>query len=87
MIEKENCHPFKTTLLIFFQIPLWVSLSVSLRNLVYQLPHQDISAQLTFTELSLGGFGWIPNLTVADSSLILPVTFGLLNLAIIEVIT
>ncbi|XP_044270525.1 cytochrome c oxidase assembly protein COX18, mitochondrial isoform X1 [Tribolium madens] len=87
LIQRENCHPFKSTLLIFFQIPLWISLSVSLRNLVYMLPHQDTNAQITFTELSVGGFGWIPNLTVADSSLVLPVSFGLLNLAIIEMQT
>ena len=49
------------------------------------LPNQDFHAQLTFTELSVGGFGWIPNLVEVDSSLILPVCFGLLNLGIIEV--
>ncbi|RZC35292.1 60KD IMP domain containing protein [Asbolus verrucosus] len=84
LIERDNCHPFKTTLLVFFQIPLWVSLSVSLRNLVYMLPKQDFDAHLTFTELCVGGFGWIPNLTDVDSSFILPVCFGVLNLAIIE---
>lgn len=49
------------------------------------LPNQDMAAQVTFTELSVGGFGFIPNLTVVDSSLILPVSLGLINLAIIEV--
>ncbi|XP_063931071.1 cytochrome c oxidase assembly protein COX18, mitochondrial-like isoform X2 [Zophobas morio] len=87
LIARENCHPFKTTLLVFFQLPLWVSLSISLRNLVYMLPNQDFHAQLTFTELSVGGFGWIPNLVEVDSSLILPVCFGLLNLGIIELQT
>jgi hypothetical protein len=36
-------------------------------------------------ELSVGGFGWIPNLLVPDESLILPVSVGLINLAIVEV--
>jgi hypothetical protein len=36
-------------------------------------------------ELSIGGFGWIPNLLVPDESLILPVSLGLINLAIVEV--
>jgi hypothetical protein len=36
-------------------------------------------------ELSVGGFGWIPNLLVPDESLILPVSLGLINLAIVEV--
>jgi inner membrane protein COX18 len=87
LVVRDNCHPFKTVLLVFFQIPLWISLSVSLRNFVYQLPHQDFHAQLTFTELSVGGFGWIPNLIEVDSSLILPVCFGLLNLTNIEMQT
>lgn len=86
LIVRDNCHPFKASLLILFQIPMWVSFSISLRNLVYMLPSRgDLNAQLTFAELTVGGFGWIPNLTEVDSSLILPVTFGLLNLAIIEV--
>lgn len=50
------------------------------------LPEQDALAQLTFTELSVGGFGWISNLCEVDSTFILPVIFGLTNLAIIEVI-
>lgn len=53
---------------------------------MYMLPHSDVNAQVTFMELSLGGFGWIPNLTEVDSSFILPVTLGLINLTIIEVI-
>lgn len=82
---RENCHPFKTILLLFFQIPLWISLSVSLRNLVYMLPCQDVSAQLTYLQLTVGGFGWIRNLVEVDTFLILPILFGVLNLAIIEV--
>lgn len=49
------------------------------------LPANDINAQLTFTQLTVGGFGWIPNLTEVDASCILPVTLGVINLAIIEV--
>lgn len=50
------------------------------------LPEKTVQAQMTFTELTLGGFGWIPNLVAVDSSLIFPVALGLLNLSIIEVI-
>lgn len=64
---------------------MWISLSVALRNLVYILPVQSLDAQMTFVELTLGGFGFIPNLTVNDSSYIFPVAFGLINLALIEV--
>ncbi|XP_060535800.1 cytochrome c oxidase assembly protein COX18, mitochondrial [Cylas formicarius] len=84
LIERDNCHPLKSTLLVWVQIPMWVSLSVGLRNLVYMLPYGDPRAQVTLLELTVGGFGFIPNLTVADQSWILPVTLGLLNLAIVE---
>ena len=41
---------------------------------------------MLFLALSSDGFGWIPNLTDVDHSLILPVFMALSNLAIIEVI-
>ncbi|XP_037799623.1 cytochrome c oxidase assembly protein COX18, mitochondrial-like [Penaeus monodon] len=85
LIIKENCHPFKASLLLWVQIPLWVSMSVSFRNMASMMPHQDAAAQVLFLEISTGGFGWIPNLTEVDHSLILPVAMGLLNLAITEV--
>uniref|UniRef100_A0A6P7FHP9 Cytochrome c oxidase assembly protein COX18, mitochondrial-like isoform X1 n=1 Tax=Diabrotica virgifera virgifera TaxID=50390 RepID=A0A6P7FHP9_DIAVI len=84
LILRDNCHPAKASLLVLFQIPMWISLSVSLRNLVYMLPYQDINAQVTFAELSIGGLGFIPNLTEVDASWILPVSLGIINLAIIE---
>ncbi|XP_055528709.1 cytochrome c oxidase assembly protein COX18, mitochondrial [Wyeomyia smithii] len=86
LVIRENCHPLKTMVVLWGQIPLWVFMSVAIRNMVYLLPDpSSINAQVTFTELTLGGFGWIPNLTVVDSSLILPVAMGLINFAIIEI--
>ncbi|KAG5889443.1 hypothetical protein JTB14_032776 [Gonioctena quinquepunctata] len=84
LVIRDNCHPFKASLLLWFQIPMWISLSVALRNLVYMLPYQDLDAKLIFTEMTIGGFSFIPNLTEVDSSGILPVALGLLNLTIIE---
>ncbi|XP_070070656.1 cytochrome c oxidase assembly protein COX18, mitochondrial [Drosophila takahashii] len=86
LIVRDNCHPMKTMIVLWGQIPLWIFQSVALRNLVYMLPDPlSIQAQIVTTEMTIGGFGWIPNLTVVDSSYILPVTLGLINLAIIEV--
>ncbi|KAH8366086.1 hypothetical protein KR093_008891, partial [Drosophila rubida] len=88
LIVRDNCHPMKTVIVLWGQIPLWIFQSVALRNLVYLLPDPtSLQAQIIATELTIGGFGWIPNLTVVDSSYILPVTLGLINLAIIEVQT
>lgn len=85
MIVRDNCHPFKAGLLLWFQIPLWVCFSVSLRNLVSKLPVDDVAAEITLLEMSVGGVGWIHNLLAPDPTFILPVTMGLANLAIIEV--
>lgn len=64
---------------------MWVVISVSLRNLIYMLPNRDLDALVTFNELCIGGIAWIPNLTIPDHSLILPITLGIVNLLIIEV--
>lgn len=86
LVVRENCHPAKTAITIWVQIPLWIIQSVAIRNLVQGLPDPtSLQAQLTFTELTIGGFGWIPNLTVVDSSWILPVTLGIINLMVIQI--
>ncbi|CAK1580375.1 unnamed protein product [Parnassius mnemosyne] len=84
LIVRDNCHPFKASLVIWFQIPVWVCMSFALRNLVY-MQSDDAVALITFMELSVGGIGWFPNLTEPDHSFILPVVFGLTNLSIIEI--
>lgn len=86
LIVRDNCHPLKTMIVIWGQIPLWIMQSVALRNLVSMMPNPNsFEAQLAFTQLTMGGFGWIPNLTEVDASYILPVVLGILNLAIIEI--
>ncbi|XP_042231731.1 cytochrome c oxidase assembly protein COX18, mitochondrial-like isoform X2 [Homarus americanus] len=85
LIIRDNCHPFKTSILLWVQIPLWIAMSMSFRNMASMMPHQDAAAQVLFMELSTGGFGWIPNLTEVDHSLILPVAMGITNLIITEV--
>lgn len=84
LVIRENCHPFKGTLLILVQIPLWISMSFSLRNLTYMLPEHYPSARITYEQFLTGGFGWISDLTMPDHTFILPLTLGALNLAIIE---
>lgn len=84
LIVRDNCHPFKASLVIWFQIPIWVCMSFALRNLVYTEPN-TAAALVTSMELSVGGISWFPNLKEPDHSFILPVAFGLTNLSIIEV--
>uniref|UniRef100_A0A7N8WWU7 Cytochrome c oxidase assembly factor COX18 n=1 Tax=Mastacembelus armatus TaxID=205130 RepID=A0A7N8WWU7_9TELE len=75
---RDNCHPFKASLLVWVQLPLWISLSLALRNL--SLDHSALQC-----DLAAGGALWFPDLTSPDSTWILPVCVGLTNLLIIEV--
>ncbi|XP_029917940.1 cytochrome c oxidase assembly protein COX18, mitochondrial [Myripristis murdjan] len=77
---RENCHPFKASLLVWVQLPVWVSLSVALRNLSVGSAHSGLQA-----ELAAGGALWFPDLTLPDSTWILPVCLGITNLLIVEI--
>lgn len=86
LLVRDNCHPAKSFVVILFQLPLWIMQSCALRNMLYMVPDPtSITAQIVCTEMTLGGFGWIPNLVELDHSYILPVTLGLINLTIVEV--
>nr|XP_015808279.2 cytochrome c oxidase assembly protein COX18, mitochondrial [Nothobranchius furzeri]XP_054595416.1 cytochrome c oxidase assembly protein COX18, mitochondrial [Nothobranchius furzeri] len=74
---RDNCHPFKASLLVWVQLPLWVSFSLALRNL-------SLNQSALQGELAAGGALWFHDLTVPDSTWILPVLLGLTNLLIIE---
>ncbi|KAI4787167.1 hypothetical protein KUCAC02_036643, partial [Chaenocephalus aceratus] len=146
---RENCHPFKASLLIWVQLPLWISLSLALRNLTLdqsgkpdpdqpgkpdpdqsgkpdpdqpgkpdpdqpgkpdpdqpgkpdpdqpgkpdpdqpgkpdpdQQVNQILISQLCMLAWQQGGALWFPDLTVPDSTWILPLSLGLTNLIIVE---
>lgn len=85
MIERDNCHPMKTTILFWFQIPIWICHSICIRNLLTLQPDPNsINAIITHTQMTVGGFGWIPNLIESDASYILPVLWAVTNLVNIE---
>ncbi|XP_028271806.1 cytochrome c oxidase assembly protein COX18, mitochondrial isoform X3 [Parambassis ranga] len=75
---RDNCHPFKASLLVWVQLPLWISFSLALRNL-------SLDQSALQGELAAGGALWFPDLTVPDATWILPVCLGLSNLLIVEV--
>ncbi|XP_074530432.1 cytochrome c oxidase assembly protein COX18, mitochondrial isoform X2 [Halichoeres trimaculatus] len=75
---RDNCHPFKASLLVWVQLPLWISLSLALRNL-------SLDQSALHSSLAAGGALWFPDLTAPDSTWILPVCLGLTNLLIVEV--
>lgn len=85
MIERDNCHPLKTTILFWFQIPIWVCHSIGIRNILTMRPDPNsFTALLAYTQMTVGGFLWIPNLVEVDSSYILPVVWCVTNLINIE---
>ncbi|KAL6475954.1 hypothetical protein MHYP_G00144530, partial [Metynnis hypsauchen] len=79
---RDNCHPFKASLLVWVQLPMWVFLSLSLRNLSMGIGHVPAGLQ---EELAAGGALWFSNLTLPDSTWIIPVSLGLVNLLITEI--
>ncbi|KAF5889047.1 mitochondrial inner membrane protein COX18 [Clarias magur] len=81
---RDNCHPFKASLLIWVQLPMWVSVSLALRNISTGLGHGPSVVGLQ-QELAAGGALWFPDLTLPDSTWIIPVSLGLVNLLITEI--
>ncbi|CAK6980840.1 LOW QUALITY PROTEIN: cytochrome c oxidase assembly protein COX18%2C mitochondrial [Scomber scombrus] len=71
---RENCHPVKASLLVWVQLPLWISISLALRNL-----------SLDQSGLASGGVLWFSDLSEPDSTWILPICLGLTNLVLVEV--
>ncbi|XP_052005823.1 cytochrome c oxidase assembly protein COX18, mitochondrial isoform X1 [Xyrauchen texanus] len=77
---RDNCHPFKASLLIWVQLPMWVCLSLALRNLSLGMGHVPLAS-----DLATGGDLWFSDLTLPDSTWIMPVSLGLINLLITEI--
>ncbi|KAI7801655.1 cytochrome c oxidase assembly protein COX18, mitochondrial [Triplophysa rosa] len=79
---RDNCHPFKASLLIWVQLPMWVCLSLALRNLSLGIGHVPLASDAA---LATGGTLWFQDLTLPDSTWIIPVSLGLINLFITEI--
>ncbi|GAB1608497.1 cytochrome c oxidase assembly protein COX18, mitochondrial-like [Argonauta hians] len=82
---RDNCHPFKASLLVWIQIPMWFSLSFALRYMSDFTPGSNQAVNdLHQPGLATEGILWFPNMILPDSTWILPIALGLLNLSIIE---
>ena len=68
-----------------FQIPVWIILSHTYRNMARLYPDpNDPLAILTHQQLQHEGLLWFKDLTVPDVTGILPITTALINLTIIQ---
>lgn len=74
---RDNCHPFKASILVLVQVPIWISLSLALREL-------SLDSSALYTALAAGGALWFRDLTVPDPTWIIPVSLGLSNLLLVE---
>lgn len=45
LVQRDNCHAFKGTILLWGQIPLWVCMSVALRNMATMMPAQTVGTE------------------------------------------
>lgn len=81
---RDNCHPFKATVLVWIQVPMWIFMSVALRNLSTGAARAEAGFSVQ-EQLATGGALWFPDLTALDSTWILPVSVGVINLLIIEI--
>ncbi|XP_028942657.1 cytochrome c oxidase assembly protein COX18, mitochondrial, partial [Antrostomus carolinensis] len=81
---RDNCHPFRATLLVWVQIPMWVCVSLALRNCSVGATDSEGGIHIQ-EEFSAGGTLWFTDLTAPDSTWILPVSLGLVNLLIVEI--
>ncbi|XP_044132925.1 cytochrome c oxidase assembly protein COX18, mitochondrial [Bufo gargarizans] len=80
---RDNCHPFKASLIMWIQIPLWIFVSLALRNFSFNTSGSNAD-ELVHKQLQNGGALWFPDLTMPDSTWILPVLLGSINLLLVE---
>ncbi|KAG9480379.1 cytochrome c oxidase assembly protein COX18, mitochondrial isoform X1 [Eleutherodactylus coqui] len=80
---RDNCHPFKAGLIMCIQIPMWIFISMALRNFSFNTSGSPTD-ELVHTQLQNGGTLWFPDLTMPDSTWILPVILGSVNLLLVE---
>ncbi|CAI9587152.1 unnamed protein product [Staurois parvus] len=83
---RDNCHPVKASLIMWIQIPMWIFVSLALRNFSFSTSGST-TGQLLHKQLQEGGTLWFPDLTVPDSTWILPISLGFINLLLVEMFT
>ena len=99
LLYQEGCHPAKMFLLPWVQIPLWILVSLALRDISGIFPGCEglyfrlcwysvalmIHAALPVPSLAVEGTLWFTNLSKPDRHGILPILLAVTNLINIEV--
>jgi inner membrane protein COX18 len=84
LYERDNCHPMKDYILPWIQIPLWISMSLALRNMAGAVIVDGQRTEVLCPELATEGTLWFSNLLLPDATFLLPLIMCLSNLVIIE---
>ena len=87
LYRQEGCNPYRIAILPWVQLPLWLLMSFTLRDMAglysdHLLPSADIRVSL-----ALEGCLWFQDLTLPDPYLVLPIVMAATNLCNIEVIS
>ncbi|KAM9330522.1 cytochrome c oxidase assembly protein COX18, mitochondrial [Gastrophryne carolinensis] len=80
---RDNCHPFKASLVMWIQIPMWIFVSLALRNFSFSTSGSSAGLAI-YSQLQEGGALWFPDLTATDTTWILPISLGIINLLLVE---
>ena len=84
LYAQEGCSPYKVSILPWVQLPLWLLLSLALRNMSGAFPGAAPPPEVTLSMASEGAL-WIQDLTLPDPLFILPFLLASTNLLNIEV--
>ncbi|KAK0043478.1 mitochondrial inner membrane protein COX18, partial [Biomphalaria pfeifferi] len=86
LYTRDNCHPMKNVVTFWIQIPVFISLSYALRNMVVRT-NNDLNSENheVLNSLTNEGVAWFPDLVATDATWILPVLVGLVTLINIEI--
>ncbi|VDP22695.1 unnamed protein product [Soboliphyme baturini] len=86
--EKQGCHPYRSHAIVVFQLPVWFSYSVTIRDLSLFRGIAETAGTLTGADqvgMKCEGLYWFTDLTTPDPYYIIPVLIGLSNYAIFKV--
>ncbi|ODV75806.1 membrane insertase COX18 CYBJADRAFT_165209 [Cyberlindnera jadinii NRRL Y-1542] len=81
LYKDHNCQMWKNLILPGVQIPLWIAMSATFRDLT---GWTDITSNPMDPALTTEGFLWVSDLTLSDPLAILPIVLGTLALTNVE---
>lgn len=81
LFKDHGCEMYKNFLLPMVQIPIWIAMSATIRDLT---GWSDIGSNPMDYSLTTEGFAWITDLTVNDPLSVMPIVLGTLALINVE---